>query len=237
MIITIHQPDFMPWLGFFDRWHRADVLIVLDDVQFIRRGWQHRDKIKTAQGVQWLTLPVIKRHRFDQKINEVELDNSQNWRKKHLGQLRAAYGKAPGFKRMMDYMEYIYSYEYTYMIDLNVDLLRLFSKLLGIDTPAIASSKLPVRTTGSQRILDLVKLVGGTTYLTGTGSEDYLDEDLFREAGIKVVWQNYVHPVYSQLHGRFEPMLSVIDYLMNEGRRLDDIKSTGAPVEVRKTLG
>ena len=94
MIVTIHQPDFLPWLGFFDRWEKSDLYIVLDDVQFIRRGWQHRDKIKTSQGIKWLTVPVIKKNKYFQKINEVKINNSIDWRKNHLNIIEESYRKA-----------------------------------------------------------------------------------------------------------------------------------------------
>ncbi len=220
MIVTIHQPDFLPWLGFFDRWRRSDLYVVLDDVQFIRRGWQHRDRIKTAQGVKWLTLPVVKKGKYEQLIKDVELDQGQNWRKKHLGTLAAAYGKAPNFKSVMADIEKIYNQANGLMIDLNMSLLMYCSKVLGIDAPLVRSSTLGVTSTGARRILELVEVVGGDVYLTGTGSRSYLDETMFQEAGVEVVWQEFEHPVYDQLHGPFEPMLSVIDYLMMDGSPL-----------------
>ena len=109
MIVTIHQPDFMPWLGFFDRWARSDLYIALDDVQFLRRGWHHRDKIKTLQGVQWLTVPVEKKGKYTQKINEVKIAYETDWRKDHLKTIELNYKKAPNFSNIYKKIRDIYS--------------------------------------------------------------------------------------------------------------------------------
>ena len=214
MIITIHQPDFLPWLGFFDRWRKSDLYIVLDDVQFIRRGWQHRDKIKTQDGVQMLTVPVLKKGRYCQLIKEVEINNKENWRHKQLKTIQSAYKKAPDFDFVFSKLSEIYNREYDLLIEFNMDLLRLCSKMLGVNTPLAFASDFNIKSTGSQRLVDLVQSVGGKEYLTGTGARDYLEEELFKKVGIGVHWQEFEHPVYKQLHGSFEKMLSVLDFLM-----------------------
>lgn len=213
-VVTIHQPDFLPWLGFFDRWRKSDLYIVLDDVQFLRRGWHHRDKIKTPQGVNWLTVPVKKKGHYYQQIREVEIDNQSDWRHRHLNTVQSSYSKAPNFQRVYRELEGIYLREHEYLIDLNMDLLHFAASALCIETPIVFASDYKVSSSSSQRLSDLVKAVGGTVYLTGTGSEDYLDETPFSGSRIKVIWQKFEHPIYSQLHGVFEPMLSVLDYLM-----------------------
>jgi len=214
MIVTIHQPDFFPWLGFFDRWQKSDIYIVLDDVQFLRCGWHHRDKIKTQNGVQWLTVPVQKKGRYHQTIKEVKINNQENWNQKHLKTIQTAYKKAPNFDLVFGKLSEIYNREYDLLIEFNMDLLRLCSKLLGINTPLVFASDFNMKSTGSQRLVDLVQSVGGKEYLTGTGARDYLEEELFKKVGIGVHWQEFEHPVYKQLHGGFEKMLSVLDFLM-----------------------
>jgi|SRR3972149_3729018 len=214
MIVTIHQPDFFPWLGFFDRWQKSDIYIVLDDVQFLRCGWHHRDKIKTQNGVQWLTVPVQKKGRYHQTIKEVKINNQENWNQKHLKTIQTAYKKAPNFDLVFGKLSEIYNREYDLLIEFNMDLLRLCSKLLGINTPLVFASDFNMKSTGSQRLVDLVQSVGGKEYLTGTGARDYLEEELFKKVGIGVHWQEFEHPVYKQLHGSFEKMLSVLDFLM-----------------------
>lgn len=214
MIVTVHQPDFLPWLGFFDRWHKSDLFVVLDDVQFIRRGWHHRDKIKTAQGPKWLTVPVLKKGRYFQQIKDVEIDNNENWRRTHLSAIRSAYGKAPHFEAICHDIEEIFTKNYELLIHLNMDLLKYCAAALGINTPFCFSSSLHNGLKGTQRLVHLVKAAGGDVYLTGLGSKDYLDESKFAEHGIKVWWQHYEHPVYPQPHGKFAKMLSVLDFLM-----------------------
>jgi len=214
MVVTIHQPDFLPWLGFFDRWQKSDTYIVLDDVQFLRRGWHHRDKIKTQSGVQWLTVPVLKKSRYHQIIKEVKINNEENWRYKHLKTIQASYGKAPNFDFVYSKLSEIYNRNHDLLISFNMDLLRFCSEMFGISTPVVFASAFNVKSTGSQRLVDLVKSVEGKEYLTGSGSRDYLDETLFKEAGINVCWQKFEHPAYKQLYGGFEEMLSALDFLI-----------------------
>jgi len=214
MVVTIHQPDFLPWLGFFDRWQKSDTYIVLDDVQFLRRGWHHRDKIKTQNGIKWLTVPVLKKSRYHQTIKEVEINNEENWRYKHLKTIQASYGKAPNFDLVYSKLSEIYNRNHDLLISFNMDLLRFCSEMFGISTPVVFASAFNVKSSGSQRLVDLVKSVEGKGYLTGSGSRDYLDETLFKEAGINVCWQKFEHPAYKQLYGGFEEMLSALDFLI-----------------------
>lgn len=214
MIITIHQPDFIPWLGFFDRWRHSDLFIILDDVQFIRRGWQNRDKIKTPHGVQWLTIPVKTKGRYLQSINTVEIDDAWDWPDKHLALIRQSYAKAPGFALLYPELEKIYRADYKTLIDINMAFLRLFAKLMNITTPTVFSSIQRVEGVRSSRLVNLVKNNGGTAYLTGQGSREYLDQNLFEANGIQVVWQAFEHPHYAQLHGDFVFGLSGLDFLM-----------------------
>lgn len=222
MIVTIHQPDFVPWLGFFDRWQKSDLYMALDDVQFLRRGWHHRDRIKTANGSEWLTVPVCKKGRYEQLIRDVRIDDSTRWRDVHLKKLEFNYRKAPNFDRCFGEISKIYRKKQSHLIDLNMDLLRYMAAELGISTPVDFSSRFNVASKASERLVELVRSVQGAEYLTGTGSRDYLDESLFRKEGIEVIWQEYEHPVYDQLSGPFIPKLSAVDYLMMK----DPVKAT-----------
>lgn len=217
MVVTIHQPDFLPWLGFFDRWAKSDLYIVLDDVQFLRRGWHNRDKIKTRDGVKWLTVPVLKKGQGHQIIRDVRIDYGSNWHQKHLGTIEASYKKAANFDHCFERIRQIYSRKPTFLLDLNMDLLRFVGDELGITSPLAFASDYDIDSTGSRRLLDLVKVVSGSAYLTGEGSKAYLKEALFNREKIQVVWQEFEHPVYRQLHGPFVPMLSVLDFLMMQG--------------------
>ena len=214
MIVTIHQPDFFPWLGFFDRWQKSNLYIILDDVQFIRRGWQHRDKIKTQNGVEWLTVPVIKKGQYYQQVRDVRINNNIDWRDRHLTTIQANYKDAPNFEPLFHKITIIYDKNYSLLIDFNIDILHLIASALGIQTPTVFASDFNINTSSSQKLVDLVKQVGGTHYMTGLGAQEYLTESLFIRENIPVIWQQFVHPVYTQLYGAFIPLLSSLDFLM-----------------------
>lgn len=212
--ITIHQPDFLPWAGFFRRWDMADLFIILDDVQFLRRGWHHRDKIKTNAGEKWLTIPIEKKGNYHQQIKDVQIENTSNWRKKHLETIKAGYGKAPEFSRIFPELEKIYFSEDSTLMGFNLKLLKYVSGLLDINTPFKFSSEFGINSKGTERLLELVKKVNGTDYLTGTGSRDYLDESAFSKGDIGVTWDEFDFPVYNQVYDNFIPKLSILDCLM-----------------------
>ncbi len=216
MIITIHQPDFAPWLGFFDRWQQSDLYIVLDDVQFLRRGWHHRDRIKTANGPSWLTVPVKKKGRFEQRINETEIDNSTDWRSRHLENIATSYGKTQNFHALFPLLEEVYGRGNNLLAEFNMELLFLVKKLLNITTPTAMASKHPSARRSSERLAELTEIHNGDIYLTGTGSRNYLEKESFIKRGISVLWQEFDHPRYPQPHGDFTAGMSVIDYLMNK---------------------
>ncbi|HER26391.1 MAG TPA: hypothetical protein ENI69_04705 [Rhodospirillales bacterium] len=215
--VCIHQPDFAPWLGFFDRLLEADIFVVLDNVQFVRRGWHHRDKIKTPGGAQWLTVPVIKKGRYHQAINEVEIDNSRDWRAKHLRTIQTFYGKACCFDEAYPAIENIYAEKYNRLIDLNMRLLAWFMEQMKIEVDIRFASELGVKGTKNDLLIGIVQSVSGDVYLTGQGASSYLDEAEFIDSGISVLWQSYQHPVYPQLHDAFIPQLSSLDCLLNCG--------------------
>jgi hypothetical protein len=215
--VCIHQPDFVPWLGFFHRLCIADIYIVLDNVQFIRRGWTHRDKIKEAGQERWLTIPVIKTGRFDQLIADVEIDDSQPWRHKHLRTIEAAYAGTSAFAAIFPALRALYAQGHTTLMAFNLALLEWLSSTLGIRIDTRMASALPAGGRQNERLINLVHAVGGTVYLTGTGARDYLDEAMFNSAGLTVRWQRFQHPAYAQTKGPFIPNLSTLDPLFNLG--------------------
>ena len=213
-VVTIHQPDFLPWLGFFDRWKNSDLFIVLDNVQFLRQGWHNRDKIKIPGGVRWLSVPTIRKGKFEQEIRDVLIDYQHDWPRKFLETIRHAYGKAPNFDRIFPDIVSCIKTRHSLLIDLNMNLLRWAADELEINAPMILASTLQADSKATMRLVELTTLVGGEVYFTGTGARDYLEAQYFEAAGIEVRWQEFEHPVYPQLHGRFEAGLSVLDYLM-----------------------
>lgn len=215
--VCIHQPDFAPWLGFFDRLLEADIFVILDNVQFVRSGWHHRDKIKTPGGAQWLTVPVIKKGRYHQAINEVEIDNSRDWRAKHLRTIQTFYGKADCFDEVYPAIDDIYAGKCDRLIDLNMRLLVWLMERMKIDIDIRFASELGVKGAKNDLLVGIVQSVSGDLYLTGQGARSYLDEKRFAEAEIGVRWQSYRHPTYPQLHDPFIPQLSSLDCLLNCG--------------------
>lgn len=218
LTVVIHQPDFLPWLGFFHRLTKADLFIVLDHVQFARRGWIHRDRIKTPTGAQWISLSVTKAAR-DAPISEIRLSHDTAWRSDHLNLLRQNYRKADHFDDVFPDIEQLYQAPHEHLTSLNLAGIDLLCGLLDVSIPRVLSSELSPTGTSTAMLVDLLKKVGATRYLSGLGARDYLDDRLLADAGIELEWQAFSHPVYPQLHGEFLPMLSSVDLLLNCGAR------------------
>ena len=216
MIVSIHQPQYLPWLGYFDKIARSEVFVFLDNVQFKKNEWQNRNKIKTSDGWQWLSVPVI--HRFTQKISEVEINNTVQWGRKHLNALVTHYSKAPFFKDYIDFFDQTYEQEWIYLADINIHVVKYLVEALGMtDKKLVLASDLETREGSTERLIDICQKMGGDIYLSGKDGAKYMDVDLFKQEGIQVLFQNYEHPRYGQLYGDFEPFLSVIDLLFNCG--------------------
>jgi len=213
--VVIHQPDFLPYLGFFHRLLSADLYIVFDNVQFLRRGWHHRDKIKTINGEKWLTVG-IKKAPQNTKIHDIYLAKD-NWKTKHLEMIKNSYKKAAYYQEIYPYIQELYSKEFDKMVDFNMASIQMLMKMFDIHINIELASKHSFSSTANELLVDLLKVVNATEYLSGIGAKDYFDNKPFDEADIKVIWQNFEHPVYPQLHGNFIPYLSSIDLLFNCG--------------------
>jgi hypothetical protein len=217
--VVIHQPDFAPYLGFFHRFLSADCFIALDHVQFVQhtgRAWTHRDKIKTPQREKWLTLSVQKAPR-DTPINEVLLSEATDWRGANLRQLEENYRKALFFKDIFPKIERLYRAPDTHLATFNQNFIEWLMDAFDVRLPLVRSSTLDPVGSKSELLVDILQKVGATHYLSGVGARDYMDVATFAAAGIEVTWQNFVHPVYTQLHGEFIPYLSSLDVLLNCG--------------------
>lgn len=226
--VCIHQPDFVPYLGFFDRLLDVDQFIILDDVQFIRRGWQHRDVIKGPAGRTWLSLSIAKSD-YHSAISDIQLAADRKWVDANLNLLAACYSKARYFSKVFGQVETIYRASHVTMMGLNMAFLRLAFEYFAIDVPLMMASEFDVNTTKTERLVQLALAVGADEYLTGTGSKEYLDESLFEQSGVSVRWQKFSHPVYPQLHGAFIPMLSCLDVIFNCGYGAADVLRSGRP--------
>ena len=216
MIVAVHQPQYLPWLGYFDKIRRADIFCYLDNVQYKKNDWQNRNRIKTSRGWQWLTVPV--RFQFPEKICEVKIDPTVKWRKKHLQALVRNYHRAPFFKQYIDVYEQIYSEDWESVSELNIESIERLKDALGLgQKPAIKASQLELPEDPTGRLIDICKEVKADTYLSGQDGIKYMDLDRFKENGIKVVIQDFKHPVYPQMFDEFQSLMSVVDLLFNCG--------------------
>jgi hypothetical protein len=220
MIVAGHQPNYLPYLGFFDKMRRADVFIIEDNVQFERQGFTNRNRILTSDGVRWLTVP-IKHVNKPLLISEVQIANRgiPSWGRKHWLTLLHSYCKTPYWNDYADFFKETYESEWNLLIDLNMHLIKGIMGFLKIDKPLVLSSSLAARGKKTQLIVSQCREVGAEVQLAGNGCKDYIEQGLFAEQGIKLVFQDFVHPVYPQNTGRFVANLSVVDYLFCAGAK------------------
>lgn len=219
--ISIHQPGYLPWLGFFKKIISAEVFVFLDDVQYEKNGWQNRNKIRTDKGEIWLTVPV--KLKFGALLKNITIDNSSNWAKKHSKSITLNYSKAKFFSKYWNNLEKIYQKEFDNLIDLNLEIIKYMMEKFGIKTKTILSSELEIRDQGSDRILKICKAFGADSYLSGVAGKDYLKIDEFRSNNIQVMFQNFQHPFYNQIFDPFYPNMASIDLLFNEGENAEKI--------------
>ncbi len=215
MIIAIHQPQFMPWLGYFDKMDQVDAFVLLDNVQYKKNEFQNRNRIKTPQGPLWLTVPVS--YRFPALIFDVGVRTDNPWRRKHLQTLRANYAKAfywPQYSRDLDAF---YAESWSELAEVNRASVEWLRTRLGIETPLHIASQMQLSTEPTQRLLDICQQLGADAYLAGVDGRKYMELDRFEAAGIEVVFQEFVHPIYTQLHGEFVSHLSALDLVLNCG--------------------
>lgn len=215
MIMSAHQPAYLPWLGYLDKIKRSDIFIFLDTVQFEKNSFTNRNKIKTKNGPIWLSIPVIKTDHFDKTMNEMLIDNNFHWQRKHLCSIQTAYSKAPRFKELFPKLQELYAIEYDNLVDATWNHLIFWLDILGVKTRIIKSSELDIHSKKSDLVLDLCKSINADYYISGALGRDYLELEKFKAAGIQVEFQNYKHPVYNQLYGEFLPYMGVVDFAMN----------------------
>ena len=220
MNCVILQPSYIPWRGFFHQIQKADVFVFYDDVQYDAVGWRNRNKIKTAAGLKWLSIPV--RHRGTRAagtpICQIPICWDTNWSRKHFQTLCHAYSKAPFFDNYRSALEQMYSASPELLADFTIHSTIQLASWLGITAAQfLRSSEMKVSGTKTRRLLEVLQHVGATHYITGPSARDYLDEQLLRESGISVEYMSYDYPEYPQLHPPFEPQVSVLDLLFMTG--------------------
>ena len=218
MIVTVHQPEHMPWLGFFDKMRQADVFVLLDNTQFAKDDFQNRNRIKTRTGATWLTIPLYKKGRSHQLILDAEICNDRAWGRRCWELIYQSYKQAPHFEEHRAFFEDLYTREWTRLIDLNTAIIRYLAAALGLDCRITTASELGIEERGGDRVnLSICRAQGAQVYLSGAHGRDYLDESLFSEQGIEVRYQHFKHPNYPQQWGEFVSQLSTVDLLFNCG--------------------
>lgn len=196
----------------------SDVFVIYDDVKYDKQGWRNRNRIKTSNGICWLTVPVNVKFKDSSLVKEVIIDNRTNWKRKHLLSIKQNYSKALFYRKYIDIVEEAYARDWHYLIDIDLYFITEFASCLGLSKKKIVrSSSYNIRGDRIERLIALCKIFKADIFYEGFAGKDYIEEKCFEEHGIKVEFQNYKHPVYTQLHGNFIPKLSVIDLLFNLG--------------------
>ena len=221
MIITIHQPEHLPWLGLFNKMAKAEKYVILDSVQYEKNYFQNRNRILGTNGVQWLSVPVSNKGHMDSSIAETRIADDQKnsrWREKYLQTVRMSYGKYPYFNDVFPLLEKAVSTDSNYLYDINMAIIVSFNEALDIHPEYVRSRDLGVEGLKSDLILDINKKAGADVYIAGPSGRDYLNMDSFAQAGIKVVFNDYHHPSYPQRKtAEFVSHLSALDLFMNVG--------------------
>ena len=229
MIIFVHQPEYIPWIGFFDKLARCDIFVVYDDAQYVHGGFHNRNRIRICEGWRWITIPIV--HNHPQMIKDVQISGKQ-WRKEHIQIIRQYYEKSPYFKAYFPIIEEAISFNHDLLVGLNLHLLKKIAEALNIKAKIIRSSEFPYHGQDkNEKLISMCKYLGANTYLAGSGSRQYIDEQAFFNSNIKLHWHNYLHPTYRQQFEGFEPNMSIIDLIFSFGPQAKEIILKGGPIE------
>ena len=217
--VAILQSNYIPWKGYFDMIAAVDEFILYDDMQFTRRDWRNRNQIKTPQGVQWLTIPVLVRGKYHQKIHETEIDGT-DWAAAHWKALVQNYRRAPYFAEIAAWLEPLYlDWPFTHISNVNRRFIEAICNYLTIKTLITSSRDYRLLDGQTERLADLCVQAGGTEYISGPAARDYIDEKVFSDLGIELTWFDYAgFPAYPQLWGEFTHGVTILDLLFNCGK-------------------
>ncbi|MBN1422061.1 MAG: WbqC family protein [Planctomycetes bacterium] len=223
MIVTGHQPNYLPYPGFFQKVASSDLFVIVDTVQFVKRGpfgWIHRNRIRTPEGWTWLSVPVVTKGLFAQAIRDCAIDRRLPWRRKHWRTIERCYRRAPHWGEHAPFLERLYGREWDRLAPFAEEGIRYILSALGIDVPIVRLSDIGASGRATDLIIDFCRRLGASAYLSGVHGRDYLEVDRFREAGIALLFQEYAPPLYPQCHpGAFVPNLSMLDMLLCSGER------------------
>lgn len=217
-MVGIHQPNFLPWIGLIHKIAISDLFVVLDDVYYSKNQFQNRNTILTKNGTVLLSVPV-KKNKSNKYLNKIEISYDINWRKKHLDTLYYSYKGSSNFSPFFERLEHIYQKENTFLIDLNMDIIKSILDYLNLESQMIFSSDLQVQLGKTGRLVDICMKLDSDCYIYG-GDSSYLEREQFQEKGIKLVSQNFIHPTYRQNYSNeFVNNLSIIDWLFQASRQ------------------
>lgn len=216
--IVITQSNYIPWKGYFDAIALADEFVIYDDMQFTRRDWRNRNIIKTSNGNKWLTIPVEVKGKYFQKINETKISD-KNWNKDHWNSLKQNYGKSKNFIDYKDFFEELYLNSTSlYLTEINFRFIIAICKILKINSNFRFSSEFMLKEERSDRLLDICLKLKGTDYYSGPAAKEYMDEQIFDEAGVKINYFDYSgYTEYQQLYSPFDHGVSILDLIFCEG--------------------
>jgi hypothetical protein len=224
MMVAAHQPAYLPWLGYLDKVAKADLFVVMDDLQYEAQNFQNRNRVKLNNGAAWLTVPLERGHQSDRICDKRIRNDSGNpkeqWQRKSWVTIETHYRRARFFESYAAELAEVYRRPWERLVDLDLHILEMARRWLGITTPVVLASSLQLEGVRSERILDMCRKVGAKVYLSGAGaSTGYLDVELFRQSGVGVAWQSFRHPDYPQLYPQlgFVPNLGFIDLVLNCG--------------------
>lgn len=217
-IIGIVQPTYIPWLPFYERWLNSDVFVILDDVQYSKNNFFNRNSIKTHDGTQLLSIPVLHKNNSLSLINEVLINPSVEWKRKHWRSLKQAYAKAPFWSLFSEKLQALYHSDFgEKLIDWLMPFIQFIAEAFEISTPLVRSSELRIKSTKNQKLIDICKSLEGTHFIVKPGTEDYHPPKEFQKSQIDFSYLSYSKVEYPQLHGDFTPFLSGLDFLLNCG--------------------
>lgn len=220
MILAGHQPEYLPYLGFIYKIAKADKFILVDHVQYLEKSFQNSNRVRTgpgSNGFTWLTVPVITKGRRYQKINEVEIDNSAAWGKKHWKTIRLNYKKTPFFPPHQEFFEKIYNQKWDKLADFTETIIFYLIKQLGIKIPVVKSASYNFKEKKNDLLIEMCQQLKADTYLSGQGAKSYVDEEKFKQNNLNHMFSDFTHPIYQQKFKPFVANLSVIDLLFNCG--------------------
>lgn len=228
MIVGIHQPNFIPWIGYFYKIYRSDIFVLLNDVQFVKNSYADRNSIKTSNGCCYLKLPLeIPSHTTN--YNEIRIKHELNWKDKQLKTIEMNYKKAPFFKEVFSDVEMWFSSEEKMLDKFNSKIIMDISKKLNFSTEFVYSGDFHILDKSTDRLIDIIKLCGGDAYFSGMGGTKYQEEERYKEEKIKLIYTDFTYPEYPQLWKGFEKNLTVLDILFNCGyeKSAEIIKGAG----------